>query len=70
MQILTLQVLIQILLTSLTLTLSQGFVTELKVWFLIARVVSFTCLSALSLLLYFIFVKRFLLKCTFFFFYT
>jgi len=57
MQILALEVLIQILLTSLTLRLSQGFVTELKVWFLNARVVSFTCLSALSLLLYFIFCE-------------
>lgn len=43
MQIMALEVLIQILLTSLTLRISQGFVTELKVWFLIARVVSFTC---------------------------
>ena len=54
MQIMALQVLIQILLTSLTLRLSQGFVRELKVWFLIARVVSFTCLFALSLSFYFV----------------
>jgi len=53
MQILALEVLLQILVTSLTLRLSQGFETELEFWFLIARVVSFTCLSALSLLLYF-----------------
>jgi hypothetical protein len=66
MQIMALEVLKQILLTSLTLRLSQGFVTRLKVWFLIARFVSFTCLFALSLLLYFIVVKRFLLNCIFF----
>ena len=36
--------LVQILLNSLTLRISQGFVTELEIWFLIARVVSYcTC---------------------------
>jgi hypothetical protein len=41
MQIVALEGLLQIQVTSLTLRLTQGFVTELKDWFLIARVVLF-----------------------------